>query len=518
MEIERRSIHKSMPGNTAAIGFVAEEDYNLPEYKPDIVSVLKCRGTVEVGDAAPEEGAWTIQGKVFFEIMYQGESGKIDVLTGSMPFQERAVTENAGRKDDVFLKAEVEDMGVVVINSRKLSLRSICSLQMISIGREEAELPVAPAAGEDEQVLLEERTVLKLMEQRKDRVRFRQELTLPKEKPNIQNVVWKEIHLEQINIRQSGDGLEISGMLSVFVLYRTGGEQNYVWYETSVPVSEHIACDLPKANGFYQLKPMGTQALLEAREDLDGEMRILHGECNMEVRISVWQEEEMELLKDAYSLSKELQIHCHEEELWQMAMKNEMSLPLEEELHLPAGKEATYLCNTEAVLKSVATKWKDDRIIVSGEWEIEVLYVTEEEDAPFACGRITTPFQGEMEAGRIRPGDYIDADASMYRLQCALGDSGRLLLRGEIMVALMAFHRETILLPDDVTEKEPDMDALQEQPGMIGYVVQEDDRLWDIAKKFHTTKQELMETNGLEQEGLRKGQKILVMKHIPMNV
>lgn len=518
MEIERRSVHKSVAPSASNLGFVTEEDYNLPEYKPDIVNVLKCRGTVEVGDVALEDNTWTIQGKIYFEIMYHGEGGKIDVLQGNIPFQERTTAESGSQKDNMFLKTEVEDMGVVVINSRKLSLRSICSLQMISMSREEMELPIAPVVEEDEQILLEEKNVLKLLEQRKDRVRFRQELTLPKEKPNIQNIIWKEVHLEQSNIRQSGDGLEISGMVSIFALYQTGKDQSYVWYETSVPVSEHVPCDVPKTGGFYQLKPMGVQTLLEVREDLDGEPRILHAECSMEVKISVWQEEEMELLKDAYSLSKELQIHCHEEELWQIAMKNETMLPLEEELHLQNGKEAMYLCNTESVLKSITTKWKEDRIVITGEWEIEVLYVTTEENAPFACSKMTVPFQGEMESGRIDPGDYLDVDASMYRLQCTLGDSGRLLLRGEIMVMLMAFHKETILLPDNVTEEEPDIDALQEQPGMIGYVVQDGDRLWDIAKKFHTTKQELMVTNDLEQEGLRKGQKILVMKRIPMNV
>ena len=68
-------------------------------------------------------------------------------------------------------------------------------------------------------------------------------------------------------------------------------------------------------------------------------------------------------------------------------------------------------------------------------------------------------------------------------------------------------------------KEEPlDLDALQKQPGMIGYVVRGKDELWDIAKRFHTTKQELMETNQLTQEELQPGQKLLVMKHIYLDV
>lgn len=516
MEIEKRSIHKSIAPGVSGLGFVAEEDYNIPEYKPDVQGILKKRGTVEIGDVTVEENAVILQGNLCFEILYQGEgSGEaLDVLNGSMAFQERVSMDGACQQENLFLKSEVEDLGVVIINSRKLSLRGICRLELVAMGSEEVELPMAPGVGEDEQILLEDRKILKLLEQRKDRIRFRQELSLPKEKPNVQKLVWKEVHLEQVNLRQSGEGLEISGMLGVFVLYYSGTEEAYVWYETSVPVSQHIACEIPKTGSFYQVKPMGRQTVLEIREDLDGELRSLHAECTLEVKLSIWQEEELELLKDAYSLSRELYVHRHEEELWQIAMKNETMLPLESEIHLAEGREAMYLCNTEAVLKSVTTAWKENHIAITGEWDVEVLYLTTDDRTPFACAFATVPFQGELEAGAIQEGDYIEVDASMYRLQSTLGDSGRILLRGEVLVQLMAYHKELVLLPDDVVEEELDMEQLQKQPGMIGYVVREGDCLWDIARKYHTTRQELMETNELEKETLQKGQKLLVQKRI----
>ena len=78
----------------------------------------------------------------------------------------------------------------------------------------------------------------------------------------------------------------------------------------------------------------------------------------------------------------------------------------------------------------------------------------------------------------------------------------------------MAFERNHLQIPDDLVEEPLDLEKLQKEPGMIGYVVQEGDDLWSIAKHFHTTRQELMETNDLTQETLQKGQKLLVMKHI----
>ena len=155
-------------------------------------------------------------------------------------------------------------------------------------------------------------------------------------------------------------------------------------------------------------------------------------------------------------------------------------------------------------------------IHIKGMCEVEVLYGTSDEMQPFANERLSIPFEGEMEAGAVEPGDYLDVTANIYRAQSAMADAGTMQCRLEILVSVMAFHRRSVSLPDDFVEEPLDMERLQNEPGMIGYVVKEGDDLWSIAKHFHTTKQELMTTNDLNQEILQKGQKLLVMKHIYM--
>ena len=102
--------------------------------------------------------------------------------------------------------------------------------------------------------------------------------------------------------------------------------------------------------------------------------------------------------------------------------------------------------------------------------------------------------------------DYIDAEARVYRTQSSMADAMALQCRVEIQVTIMAFERNRLQIPDDLVEEPLNLEKLQKEPGMIGYVVQEGDDLWSIAKHFHTTRQELMETNDLTQETLQKGQ------------
>lgn len=515
MELEKRVIHKNKTPITAFAQLVMEDDYNLPEYKPDILNIIKSKGCVYLEEITPEEDHVTLQGKLTFDVLYQGEGNdrQVDCLRGNIPFRERVNVDGLSATDNVMVSTQVEDMGVVVINSRKLSLRGLVDVNVSVAGSQETELPVVMDYPTQYQIREQERTVLKLVEQKRDRMRVKQEISLPKEKDNMESVLWQDVCLEQMAMRQSGEGVEMSAMMCIFVLFQTqkGGLD---WYETSVPVTDRIGCEIPGSDGFYQVKILSTQTSLEAREDLDGELRNLAAECFVELEVTVWQEETVQLLEDAYCMTGELQVHRHREDMWQMAMKNQAQLSVEKTWGLAEGKEALYLCNGQGEVRLRDVKAVDGSIHVSGDCNVEVLYLTTEETAPLACAKFSVPFSGEVEAGGIVEGDLIDVDASLYRLQCSLIDGSNIMCRGEIGLQLMAFHREEWMVPDDLVEEPLDLDYLQKQPGMIGYVVKTGDDLWDIAKRFHTTKQELMETNQLSGETVSAGQKLLVMKHI----
>ena len=47
---------------------------------------------------------------------------------------------------------------------------------------------------------------------------------------------------------------------------------------------------------------------------------------------------------------------------------------------------------------------------------------------------------------------------------------------------------------------------------MTGYIVKENDNLWDIAKKFYTTVDMLKKTNKIVDKDIQKGDKLLIIK------
>ena len=58
------------------------------------------------------------------------------------------------------------------------------------------------------------------------------------------------------------------------------------------------------------------------------------------------------------------------------------------------------------------------------------------------------------------------------------------------------------------------MEELTAQPGLVGYIVQEKEELWDIAKRYHTTMDEIAETNNRKIASIRPGTKLIIVKKI----
>ena len=72
--------------------------------------------------------------------------------------------------------------------------------------------------------------------------------------------------------------------------------------------------------------------------------------------------------------------------------------------------------------------------------------------------------------------------------------------------------KEPVIL--GVKEEPLDFEKLQELPGITGYIVQPGDCLWDIAKRFHTTRKQVTEANGLSGEQIKPGDRLILVKEI----
>ena len=68
---------------------------------------------------------------------------------------------------------------------------------------------------------------------------------------------------------------------------------------------------------------------------------------------------------------------------------------------------------------------------------------------------------------------------------------------------------------ESVEEKPLDRKKIESMPGITVYIVKAGDTLWDIARKFYTTVDEICNVNGLDEKDVEPGQQLILVKQVP---
>ena len=522
MELTKIKLHSCKEKGKASSQITLDDDYNVPDYRPDIIKVLKESGELKLEEAEPSSGAVWMKGKLVFRVLYRSdqENGKISCLRGELPFQEKINLDGVTEYDPVKTKGEIEDLTIGVIHSRKLSVRAVIVLH--AEAEEEKDREICSGISEDcncEQLRTKTKA-LQLLFSKRDICRQKSEIVLPSSKPNVQEILWKSIELRNINTHPSTDKIALSGEILVSVLYSEEEETDRIqWYETIFPLDCSVDCDAGELASMehvvYKVNAEPVSRELEVKPDYDGEERMLVLELVLGLDIRIWKEEDLELLEDLYSLKKQLTPIREEIMLERMLVKNDSQCRLTEHMELKENQEKILqICSCEGTAHLEHVGMQENGVLAEGIFCVELLYVTTDDSMPIGVLKEIYPFEQLVEIPETAENVKVELDCGVNQLSAVMLDQEHVEIKAVIGLNLLAFAEKSFSNIKEVEENEADMEELRKRPGLIGYIAKEGDLLWNIAKENHTTVSEIMKNNQRKDEVLKKGEKILIVKNV----
>ena len=518
MLLKKKYIHRSKERERAESQITLDDDFNISDNKPDVIKIITSKGEIKLDEIKVNEGHVWVKGTMAFEVLYKSDQSEMRIccITGAIPFQEKLSMDGVNESCNVKVETQMEDLTVGIINSRKLSIRSLVSFLAVAEEIADEAVSYGIEEAEDEEIQKKQKTVeaLGLIMAKKDNCRFKSEITLPSNKPNVQEVLWKNVQLRNMQARLMDDRIEVTGEALVFVIYNGAEEEEkFQWLEQSVPLKGETTCSVPSEELIAKIRVEPGQMNLEVKPDYDGEERVFGLDAELELDIHIWREEQAEVLEDVYSLKKELMPKYEDCNLERFLMKNDTKCKITEQGEVPR-EDGTILqicsCDGKAVVES--ERMVEGGIEAEGTLNVVILFVTSEDSSPLGAFHMIIPFEQFIDVSGIKAEDRISLDASLEQLSAILTEGNRVEIRAVVDLNLIAFERQKIKKIEEVSEKEFDSAALQKFPGITGYLVNERDTLWNIAKENHTTIQNIIDTNQLTGKEIKAGEKLLIVK------
>jgi hypothetical protein len=538
LELVKKNIHMNRWKNQVSTQITLDEDFIVPDSMDDIAQVILVLGEVHVEPVKSQNEKTVIRGKLDFRVLYQKEEGGLQTLAGTIPFEENVNVPGLEEHDDLVVSWQMEDLSAQMIHSRKISVKAIVSLTV----KAETFFDTEAATGladdfdvpdmngiQDAGRNSEERSVPQLelkrnrLEaaaialRRRDTYRVKEEITLSGSKPAIDRILWTEMRLNGVNTRPLDDKIHLEGTLMVFVIYEgEGGPSMLQWTEETIPFSGDLEVTGVSEEMIPSITPRLVHSSVEEKPDYDGEMRELDVDAVIELDIRLYEEEPVELLSDLYATNREVELMTEEACFDRILTRNTGKCRAGGKLSLTGGARILQICHSAGTIKIDETEVLEEKgaLAVDGVLEVQILYLTDEDAEPVRSTTELIPFHYEADAPGISGQSVWYLETGLDQLTAAMAGGDTVEVKAGITLELLVLQPvcRTVIRQAELTPL--DTKKLQQMPGIAGYLVQQGDELWDIAKRFHTTIDSILTTNHLSGETIHPGDCLILVKEI----
>lgn len=516
MELKKEDIQMLRVKSRAASQVTFDADYNVPDVKPDIGRMIQNKGEVAVEEVRLNDGHAFVKGSLNVDLLYVGEEeGKVNCLCAKLPVEETLNLEGIVSGDKMRLKWEIEDLSIHLIHSRKLNIKAVVSFFAVVDELAGIRLPVAV---DDPSVSVKKKNMrlMSLAIHKKDTLRRKEEITLAANKPNVAELLWHTTEVRGLDLRPEENRIRAKGELFVFVLYTGDDEDSSLqWLEYSVPFSGEVECSGCAPDMIPNMEAAVINQSVEVKPDADGEERLLLADVVLEIDMKLYREEDHEVILDVYTPVRQCLPKGREEKLESLLVRNFSKCRVAHRVQMkePQGK-ILQICHSQGRVKVDKTKIVENGVQADGIVHMKILYIIGNDQMPFYSMETMIPFSHVVEARGINPECIYYLQGDLEQLSTSMIDSSEIEIKATVNLNFLVVNCHQEMIIEKVEEQPLDEEKVRALPGITVYVVKPGDTLWDIAKKFFTTTEEICRMNELEGEEISAGQPLLLVKKV----
>lgn len=517
MDLIRENIHMTRNRCDAGLQITLDDDFNVPDAKPDVEKIVQIKGNVVIRDNKILNGKVLLNGKLLFHLLYISNNVKnpVHCIRGELPFEELVNMDEAKLEDCLEVQCTIEDLSSEFINSRKLNVRSILNFRLVA--RELYDENVLVGVKEEEHLCMKKETIhlTQLAVCQKDQFRVKEELYVSAGRPDIGEIIYEEAVLGEQDIRVMDGRLGIKGDVSLCILYLSAEDGSLCCIEKQIPFSEELEISQIKENMIPCVVVKQGSQETQIRQDEDGENRIVSWEAVLLVDIKMYEESSCDMISDAYQPWNETILNRKETSFEHLLFRNKSKLRLTEQFELGSGKQnVLQILLPEGNIKLDDIRIVDNGIELEGVLDVKALYLSGEEESPMGTIQGVLPFSHFVEIPQIQKEDNFHVEPQTIALGVMMLGSDQVEVKAILDFDVIVFEKKKCNILTEIELKNRSPKELAELPGIVGYVVKPGENLWDIAKQFCTTVEDIVKINELPNEQVEAGNMLVLMKKL----
>ncbi len=477
-----------------------ERDFVLPDYYPDIFRVLKCCVYPRVVSSSINGDKLSFELSVVVRVLYQTEgSGKINCIEQKMSYSKSVDMSGSCQNILVKIVPRTDYVNCRVVNQRRLDVRGAVTCA-VKVTGEKKQAVVVDAFGGNIQL---KKSVVTYPSKRltaSKRITIIEELEIAQSKPKIDTVLKSSCIAFPQEQKIIAGKLVTKGELEISVLYTSASEDNSDTAEVmkyTLPYSQII--DVEGIDEGYEANADIVTVDCEAMPKGDNDT--LECEIMMQINCTAVKYETCEIVTDAYSI-------CYECEIEKSSCRLEGMPSSINESHTSEAKlvynDENIHCvyDVQASVDNVSSRYDSEgkKFVISGNVCFSLLGKNDS-NCPIYI-ETDTPFEHDIPISENCVGENSTVDPKVCVKTCSyhLSDSNTADVTAELQIGGYLYEScaKTIISDLKVLMDKP---KSKEQNYALKLCYCEDNEdIWEIAKKYSTSVIAIMEENNLESD------------------
>lgn len=497
---------------------VIENDIIVPDTKPDIARVLLLDGDVFVTGCDTGTDRVVISGCIICKILYisDDETKSVKGINSNIPFSHTMDISGVRSGMKCRAKGIIEHNDHTLLNGRKINVKTILSINCKAYDEIEREFSSGITGVEDIQVLKDTVVLNNYLGSNKVNFIIKEDLDLPSGKPSISEILRNDVKISGKDFKVAEGKIFVKGDIGISTLYIADDEARSMQYlENELAFTQFVELEDVEEDTIVNVDYDLIDYKIDAVEDSDGELRNIRAEITLNIYANGLRQKIVEVLSDAYCPKSKIVLERQQLNLDEIYSENRSQIMIRDTVDLnECSPEVAEIFNVLCKYNVSESRIEDDKIIIEGSVQNNILYLANNEDQPVFCHKKEVPFKHEVDIKGINSNMKSDISLEIEHCNYSMISTNEVEIRAVIGVDTKVETKKIVPVINKANENLIDENKLLSMPSIIIYITQPGDSLWKIAKKYGTIVDNLMKINNLpEKDTLMPGQHIIVLKN-----
>lgn len=509
MEVKKESLRISDVLGTNKGRTTAEADIIVPDTKPDAVKVAESYATCVITDCEVQSERVLVYGSVDFNVVYLSEDNEAKGVAAKSTFTDVIDVPGAapGMRCDVQCAADRVEYRL--LNGRKITVKAVIDLNASVMKESEIEA-VSDLEGDEIEKQFKTVRYMKNCGTFRKLFSINEKVEIAREQPAVQEILRMDGKISNKSVKVINNKVIVKADADVVILYVDDAEFKPCSVSLSVPFTEILDIDGVTEDWFLtnNIEVCGFKHSLEADED--GKARLVDLEITAEWRADAFEPCTKTLLSDCYGITHKTKTVCAIADLQENAGEIYVQTGVKGRLDLSGAPAVEKVYDVVSTARVDSISKSESSVTVKGTADVYFMYITADDTQPVYSIKQEIPFE-ETVASSAGNGAEAYVNASVTGMSYTLNGDSTADIRGNIELKglLLQKKEEKVITEAELTEEKNALKAAS----LTVCFAQENDTLWDVAKRYSTSVAAIMEVNGLPESTRIAGKRLIVPKY-----